>query len=347
MELQTEPQRRSRKRPRKTTGILIKTANDARGFCDPLSRYGELPTCQLADLYKAINGLAPDSDYPLERLRDVFHETEGQPTAQQMFIRPEYQWRYGINHQTIYRKTAGTSLFLHTSGHYDADMVRWSNTAPVVQLSADQHQPPSQHDAALALAASSIEIAVRRSASLSYVTHIDILKNASPEAQGASSPLSIPVPQISHVFPSGKGVTLKNIRVKPDNLFGIQHAVGAKFYAVELDRSTEDMEPSQNLHRQSWLRKILCYMAMSKHPSPAYRTYLRVPNLQVICLFQDSRRMEHAIEIAKRHGANQLLFMTTPPIDPLLNAALMPHLFANSYRRIAGTFNISTLAEGR
>jgi hypothetical protein len=346
MELQTE-QRRSRKRARKTTGTLIRTLNDARGFCEPLSRYGELPTCRLADLYKAINGLAATSNYPLERLRDIFHETEGLPTTQQLLIRPEYQWRYGINHQTIYRKTLGTNQFLHTSHIYDSDQLRWANTSQIVQLSIDHYQSPSTHDAALALAASSIEIGVRRTPELKYITHIETLMNASAEAKRATSPLSIPVKKIEHIFPNGKRVAFEDIHVKPDNLFGIQYPSGAKFYAVELDRSTEDIEPTQNLQRQSWLRKILAYVAMSKHPNPAYRTYLQIPNLQVICLFQDARRMAHAMQLAKRHGAHQLLFGTIPPIDPLLDTSMMPRLLAEPYRRINGTFNIATLAEGR
>ena len=50
------------------------------------------------------------------------------------------------------------------------------------------------HDAGLALAMSSLEIAVRERRELRFITHIDIIRKASTEARVAVSPLSIPIP---------------------------------------------------------------------------------------------------------------------------------------------------------
>ena len=51
---------------------------------------------------------------------------------------------------------------------------------------------------------SSIEIGIRRSANLRFITHLDILGHASVEAQNAQSPLSIPLPKLQHTFADGK-----------------------------------------------------------------------------------------------------------------------------------------------
>ena len=40
-------QRRARSRAQKTTGVVVRTINDARGIAEPLERYGELLTCQI------------------------------------------------------------------------------------------------------------------------------------------------------------------------------------------------------------------------------------------------------------------------------------------------------------
>jgi len=51
MELQTERQRRPGTRAQKTTGVVAKTINDARGIAEPLERYGELLACQIVGVF--------------------------------------------------------------------------------------------------------------------------------------------------------------------------------------------------------------------------------------------------------------------------------------------------------
>src|SRR3979490_1121260 len=106
MESQIERQRRPRTRAQKTTGVVVKTMNDARGIAEPLDRYGELLACQIAGLYNAIHKLPATSEHRRARLGRLFHETEGLPPVGKILARPAYQWRYGYNHQTIYRRAA-------------------------------------------------------------------------------------------------------------------------------------------------------------------------------------------------------------------------------------------------
>jgi hypothetical protein len=349
MELRTDRQRRPRNRPQKTTGVIVKTINDARGIAEPLERYGELLTRQLVALYNAIHGLPVGSAHTLARLKQLFHESEGLPATSKILLRPDYQWRYGYNHQTIYRRAAGTGRFLHAKGLFDPSTMRWANTTRVMQITDDAWQEPSDHDAALSLVMSSIEISIRRTHGLRFITHLDLVRHASLEAQNAQSPLSIPLPRLQHTFAGGATVRLDNVHVKPDALFGIDYGSDHKFFALEFDRSTEDVEPTKNLTRASWLRKIVSYSAAATKPKPIYETYLKIPNLLVLCVFSDATRMAHVMRLAKSHATypSQFLFKTIAPVDPLLNAATLPHLATEPWQRIGGTFNLLTADERR
>ena len=137
--------------------------------------------------------------------------------------------------------------------------------------------------------------------------------------------------------------------MKPDALFGIGYPDDHKFFALEYDRSTEDVEPTRNLARASWLRKILCYSACAAKPKPIHETYLKVPNLLVLCVFSDATRMAHVMRLVLSHATcpSQFLFKTIAPVDPLLNAVTLPHLTTEPWQRHGGTFNLITAEEGR
>jgi hypothetical protein len=358
----TEPKRRSRAKAKKTTGTTRKTLNDARGFADPLCRYGELPVNHLCGLYSAIQGLPAHSVYALNRLTGLIQEAEGLPLTRKLMIRPNYQWRHGYNHPTIYRKTPGTNLLLASMKLYDSVTLSLANTTQIVQVPDSEDIEPSQHDSSLAVITSSLEICARRSSLIkSYKSHLDILSIASERAQQADSPLSIPIPKIEHKFlvpsadPKARPVyitkSLENLHVKPDSLFAFEYAVPKwNFFVIEYDRSTEDVEPTRDIKRASWLRKDLSYSAISKHPNPIYRSYLNIGNLLVLCLFHDARRMRHVMALTKQYATypDQFLFMTIPYVDHLVDPPIMTCLFEGDWLRPDGsTFNISTLKEGR
>ena len=352
MELQNERQRRPRTQPQKTTGVVVRTENDVRGIAEPLERYGELLACQVVGLYNAIHGLPARSEHTRARLGRLFHEFEGLPATGKIIVRPSYQWRYGYNHQTIYRRAPGTGRFLCSSGLHDARTIGWASRTRIVPISDSSDQEPTTHDAAVSVLMSSIEIEIRRSKRLRFATHLDVIKNASAQAQEADSPLSIPIGQLAHTFPGGKSVSLKNVHVKPDALFGIGYPPADdpdyRFFALEYDRGTEDVEPSGNLARASWLRKVLSYSAISSGPQPIYQTYLRVPSLFVLCVFSDPTRMANVMSLVERHAAcpDQFLFKTLPVIDPLVTSAPLASLVARPWETIGGAMDISTY-EGR
>jgi len=352
MQVDLQRRRRSRTHASKTTGVIVRSLHDARGIAEPLERYGELLACQIVSLYNALHGLPPTSRHTLARLKQLFHESEGLTPNGRLLLRPEYQWRYGRNHQTIYRRAPGTGRYLVNQGLYDLDAARWACASRVVRISNDSRQTPSDHDIALSFIMSSLEIAVRRQPELRFISHIDIITNASPEARQATFPLAIPLPAMDHTPGASCRAELAGTRLKPDALFGVQYPPlndpDYRFFALEYDRGTEDVEPRSNLRKSSWLRKILSYDAISVGPHPLHETYLRIPNLLVLCLFCDTERLTNAMRVAASYASfpQQFLFKAIPPVDPLLTATSMPQLLHEPWQRLGGTFNIATL-EGR
>lgn len=335
--------RRSRSIPTKTTGILRKTEQDARGFSEALCRYGELPTEIFGAFYNLANGNAPTSHTFKDRLTDLIHEDEGMSAARRIMYRPEFQKRYGLGTQAIYRKTLGTALNLYRFRIYDDQMVRWANTTQVMVFDRDKEASP--HDKELSIVAASIEIEMRKY--LKFASHIDILKTASEAAQNADSPLAIPIPRLSHQFEKEpKPTVITNTYLKPDFLCGAGYANDLwKFYALEYDRSNEDGEPTRNLHKQSLLRKILTYSAISTSKHPIYETYLHIPNLLVLFVLMDPRREAHFHRLVNKYATypSQFLTKVIAPFDPILDPDLMPHLFTEPWHRADGSrFSLKT-----
>jgi hypothetical protein len=126
------------------------------------------------------------SEHSRARLGRLFHESQGLPPSGKLLVRPTYQWRYGYNHQTVYRRAAGTSRFLCAAGIHDERTLRWVNKTWGVPVSDASDQEPSVHDAGLSFIASSIEIGVRRANALKFLTHLDILGHGRRGAIGKS-----------------------------------------------------------------------------------------------------------------------------------------------------------------
>jgi hypothetical protein len=130
--------------------------------------------------------------------------------------------------------------FLCGSGVHNARTIGWASRTRIVPISDSSDQEPPAHDSAVSVLMSSIEIEIRRSKRLRFATHLEVIKNASAQAQEADSPLSIPFVELAHTFPTGKSVSLKNGYVKPDALFGIAYPPADdpdyRFFALEYDR---------------------------------------------------------------------------------------------------------------
>jgi hypothetical protein len=347
MQAKTQRHRRPRNKASKSTGILVRTEHDVRGIAEPLDRYGELLACQIVGLYNAIHRLSPDSDHARARLGRLFHECEGLPSTGKILTRPAYQWRYGYNHQTIYRRTPGTNRFLNTWGLQDAAKARWASRTRIVPVGDAPDQEPPMHDSAVSVLMSSMEIEVRQSAYLRFVSHLDIIENASAEAQAADCPLAIPCGDLTYTFPNGKSASLSGIHVKPDAFFGIgyppENDHEYRFFALEYDRGTEDVEPSGSLMKASWLRKVLSYSLLLNGARPIYQTYLRVPSFFVLCVFCDRVRMENVMDLVDRRATcpEQFLFKTVSSIDPLTTPGPLREVFGQPWETVDGEMFIS------
>jgi hypothetical protein len=121
MQLQKQQQRRPRTKPRKTTGVVLRTENDVRGIAEPLERYGELLACQIVGLYNAIHGLPARSEHTRARLGRLFHESEGQPATSKIIARPSYQWRYTTTRRFIGARLAQVASY----AAQDCTMLVW------------------------------------------------------------------------------------------------------------------------------------------------------------------------------------------------------------------------------
>lgn len=118
-----------------------------------------------------------------------------------------------------------------------------------------------------------------------------------------NEPLTFPA-TIEYDFPKERKPCSK--ACEPDYLF----AIGEKYFALEADRGTETIMPS-NFENKSWLRSILQYRAVLK--SDIYKD--RVPNLQVLSVTTNN---EHALNIMHmmlhdtKLSSGALLFTAAP-----------------------------------
>ena len=90
------------------------------------------------------------------------------------------------------------------------------------------------------------------------------------------------------------------------------------------------------------------YSAISANPKSIHQTYLKIPELLVLCIFSDAARLAHVMDLVRREAAhpNQFLFKAIPPIDPLICACPMPQLFAEPWQTVNGMISIDK-CEGR
>jgi Replication-relaxation len=335
MELQNSDiaHRRKRNRPQQTSGYFEVTEAAAAGILEPLMRYGRLPTSYLVAFY--------GGEWAKKRLERFYHEAEKLPIAQKVLLRPD-ELNRNINNQIIHELGRGAFAYLHRYGLLTAETSGWVNTT---KIGASER---STHDLLVCLCMASIELAIRRTPNVRFVNHLEILNYArcSQDARSADRPLAFPVPEIGHTFSSGKHISIRNIRVEPDAVFGIEYVLadGGKdwrFFALEVDRGTETVEPSNDLHKSSWLRKVLAYDAIAD--AHIYRSHLGLKNLLVLSVIPDRRRMQHIMQLVTRHQT-MYLFQSMAPLGPFQNPPPpMLRLFTEPWQRVVGSFDLSTI----
>ncbi len=91
------------------------------------------------------------------------------------------------------------------------------------------------------------------------------------------------------------------------------------------------MEPTKSLKRMSWLKKILMYSAITKEPT-SYKSYLGVPNLRILAVFQGPKRQSHFNELVHKHARFPAQFASTivPPIDFIMSPRVMPEIYSDA-----------------
>jgi hypothetical protein len=293
-----------------------------------------LPTNYLVAFY--------GNEWAKKRLERFYHEAEKLPLSQKVILRPD-ELNRNINNQIIHELGRGAFAYLHRHGLLTSEISGWVNTT---KIGASER---STHDLLVCLCMASIELAVKATPNVRFVNHLEILSYArcSQEARDAERPLSFSIPEISHTFAHGRHASIRKLRIEPDALFGIEYARSDnakdwKFFALEVDRGTETVEPSNDLKKSSWLRKILSYNAVADQH--IYRSYLGLKNLRILSIIPDLHRMKNIMRLVKRHP-EMYLFQSIPPLGPFQNPPPpMLHLFRDPWRHVNGTIN---MIEGR
>jgi hypothetical protein len=323
--------RRSRTKPKAKTGNFKVTAANAQRLLEPLSRYKKLPSLFLKEFYGNGQGR--------KRLTTLFHEPEDLPSNQKILIR----YDRGLNNQQLHELGQGGHAALRQHGILDAQSASWARAMKIGS------GPRESHDIMAALAVASIELAARK-AGVRFISHMEILRStASEEARNSDYPLRIPF-QLAHQFPDHTPKKPHEVKAKtylePDAIFGLK-SEKYTFFALEFDTGSEPEEPTKDLTRPSWLRKILSYTAVSDRRAgqAIYESYLGIPNLLVLVLAPDTGRLRNIQAVIEKYGhPNQYLCRELAPLAPFQNTPPpMDDLFTGAYTRAGKLFHINKL----
>lgn len=297
--------RRSRKVPQPTGLDWEVTRETAERLLEPASRYSRLPTSYLIDFYR--------SAHVKKILKNLWHEPSKLPETEHLFIRHDRGVGFDVFHQT----GPAVPTWLTRRKLRDHISHAWVETTKV----GGTFKEPT-HDNTTCLITASIELAARKRG-ITFLSHIDILNNASRSAQFAPHPLNIPIGAISHQFPNGVRKNLENALLVPDALFGLRYSLPngktkTAYFALEYDTGSEAREPTQDLKRASWVRKVVSYTKGSdeNYGAPIYK-YLGINNLRVLAVLPNLPSVAHVQEIAARDGyPAQYLYKVISAIPP-------------------------------
>lgn len=244
-----------------------------------LARYHYLPSTYL----QAFAGGVSVTRFK-ERLGDLFHEG---------FIdRPSQQWNYANcrSSPAIYEGNARSRHFLLERGIQNDDQATWLGRRPHRQF---------LHSRNICEMLASIELTARARSNLRFVAWSEILSRAPKATRESAEPYRLSAAADGRT-PSS------HLCVIPDAVFGIEYGQEGRksyrFFAVEIDRGTMPVERSCP-NQTSYLAKMKAYAEIILHNS--YRTWLGTPNLLVLTITTDMRRMERMI--AAIHNADSAL----------------------------------------
>jgi len=262
----------------------------------------------------------------IERLGDLFHEG--------YLNRPPQQWqafnaRYA---PAVYELDALGEAFLRERGEeepaYAVDLVAKGRMGANRQFA---------HALMICDTLSSIELGVRQTRGVRFISWQEILARAPESTRAAPNPFAIPV-SISYTFPHTGTTRTSTTTLIPDGLFGLAYAQPDsgrtlyRFFALEAERTNR--VHCSNLEQTSWLRKVLAYREITAQR--IYHSHLGLPNLMVLVVTPTDARIETMtkliMDITEDRGSTQFLLRSIPVLG-FKAPPPTPELFVSPWRR--------------
>lgn len=240
-----------------------------------------------------------------ERLGDLFHEG--------YLDRPSQQWEFvdAKHRPAVYECGAGAMRALREAGGQTGDARTF--------LSETAHRQ-FQHSVMICEVLASLDLGIRADPRLRLIAWPEILGRA-PEATCSSpAPFRVPVPSGGYLV--------------PDGLFGIEYGSGGtkayRFFALEADRGTMPLTRS-NPAQTSYLGKLAAYQEIID--ARLYKAHLGLPNLFVLTVMTDGKRLSETVRLSGARGGNPLFLFKA--VGPLLVPA--PGLLTEPWERAGHT----------
>ncbi|MDF7774271.1 replication-relaxation family protein [Sphingomonas sp. AOB5] len=252
---------------------LLLTDADLRIF-EAIDRHGPLPTHYLYELTRHLRSNLANLKY---RLTHFYNGDANGP----YLIRPPRQFAaFDARYQhLVYDLAPRARTLLAERGTLTRHPVRRTD--------------PFLHQLMQACVGISCEITAGK-CGLRYISRGEILTRS-----GAT--LTIPLPSADRTL-------------TPDDLFGLEYpGHGFRFFAVEVDRSTESIERS-NIGQTSYGRKVASYLSILR--SGLYRTHWGIPNLTVLTVTTNGTHAANILSNIRRSETGQFaerfLFQAEP-----------------------------------
>ena len=228
-----------------------------------------------------------------ERLGALYHDGR-------YINRPEQQWEYANSRYmpAVYELDEKGEQVLR-----DQELVH--NDSPLLASGRTGAYRQFAHQLMICECLASIELGVRRSQGLRFVSWQDILTKAPEQTRQRANPFELPV-SISHLCPRTGNTRHASFRLVPDGLFGLEYGRNGqrtyRFFALEVDRATMPVKRS-DLSQSSFLRKILAYRQLVMQG--AHRMHLGIPNLFVLTVTTNASHMASIMKLVEELAPEQ------------------------------------------
>lgn len=187
------------------------------------------------------------------------------------------------------------------------------------------------HALMICSALAAIELGVRATPGVRFITGHEILANAPVEARTSDDPWLLPEVEISYRFGSDKAAVGKRIRLRPDSpLFGFEYACEpqprVRFAVLEVEN--KNRISCGNLEQNSWLRKVLAYKRLREER--LIQQKYTIPNLFVYAIGPSKKHTEHMQKVVEEihapTGSSMFLFTAMPSFGYHYNKMPAPAL---------------------